>query len=137
MHQRSTITLLLLISVLFSSSCHKEIIDVDLRANRWKVIKIKTDSQHSYVSADNDYFLEFVNETSLIINLTVNHCGGLYEIVSNGEIYIEPLFCTEMCCDTDFAVELSLLLHKMNKYYGLGDELYLEGEGSIVLRCSD
>ena len=42
--------------------------------------------------------------------------------------------CTEMCCDSDFAVTLMQMFPKMNKYFGQGSELIFEGEGKIILK---
>ena len=55
-----------------------------------------------------------------------------YEIINSGNIKISPKGCTEICCDSDFAEDLSQLFPKMTEYYGKGDELIFEGQGEII-----
>lgn len=55
-----------------------------------------------------------------------------YEIINSGNIMISPMGCTQICCDSDFAEDLSQLFPKMTEYYGKGDELIFEGQGEII-----
>ncbi|MEA3479280.1 MAG: META domain-containing protein [Bacteroidota bacterium] len=132
-----SISNLLLITIslgLMGSSCLKEDIHIDLSSNPWKVVKIKEDGKLSYTDTDSTYILRFSNDTEYHLNLDVNVCFGFYEIPDQGKIEIQTMACTEVCCDTAFAEELAFLLPGMTEYYSRSGELYLEGEGKIVLQ---
>ncbi len=116
-------------------SCEKENIDteIDITLNDWKVIKIKKQGELSYLNAAESYIFEFINDTTFTFNLDVNSCGGQYKIISKGNIELGVTYCTEICCDTDFAEDLRQLIPQMTRYYGKGDELIFKGQGEIIL----
>ena len=124
----------LLVSVLLISSCQKEDLDIDLTTNNWKVEKIRRSGQLTYESTDSSYILRFLSDTAYTLSLDVNTCFGQYEILHKGSIEIQAMGCTEVCCDSDLAVDLSLLFPKMTQYFGKEDELHFEGDGKIVLK---
>ena len=111
-----------------------ENIDLDLLENQWEVLKIKSSEQNSFKHTDETYILVFDSESIFSIVLDVNHCTANYEIINRGEIIISSMSCTYLCCDSDFASELSSLLRKTTAYYCSGNRLFLEGEGEIVLK---
>lgn len=123
-----------IVFLIISGSCKKKEICINLTANEWEVVKIKKEGASSYTKAKNSYVLKFTSKQTYSINLDVNECFGAYENRSCGNILIEPMGCTEVCCDTEFAQSLSILLPEMNQYYIIGDELILEGEGVIMLK---
>jgi len=113
-------------------SCEKEDVNVDIKSNKWVVVKMKSQGEPAFTEAGNSYILEFISDTTYTLGLDVNSCFGYYEIINNGNITISLMGCTEVCCDSDFAVDLSQLFPKMTEYYGKGDNLIFEGEGEIV-----
>jgi len=127
------ILLLLPIFVLVGSSCLKEDIGIDLTARDWKVEKIRKSGQLTYTGTDSTYILRFVSEKAYNLSLDVNNCIGTYDIMQKGSVEFQGAACTEICCDSEFAQDLSLLLPKMSSYYARGDQLYFEGDGKIVL----
>ena len=129
------ILILVISSGLLGTSCMKEYSDVDLTSNHWKVVKIKNDGQLTYITTDSTYILRFSSKTEYNLDLDVNICMGLYEVPGNGIIEIQPMACTKVCCDTEFAEELASLLPGMTRYYARGEELYLEGDGKIVFQA--
>ena len=126
--------LLALMAGMMTTSCAKKDIYIDLTSNNWEVIKIKKQGESSYTKTGESYILSFTSENIYAINLDVNNCFGDSEITSNGNIDFSHMVCTMVCCDSEFAQNLSQLFPKMTKYYGKGDELILEGEGKIVLK---
>ncbi|MBA7571827.1 hypothetical protein ES708_13596 [subsurface metagenome] len=116
-------------------SCEKENIDteIDITLNDWKVIKIKKQGELSYLNAAESYIFEFINDTTFTFNLDVNSCGGQYKIISKGSIELGDTYCTEICCDSDFAEDLRQLIPQMTRYYGKGNELIFKGQGEIIL----
>lgn len=127
------IILIALSSLLMLWSCKKEDVNIDITSTKWVVVKIKKQGEASFTKTTESYILEFADETTYTLKLDVNNCFGHYEIINNGNIKINAMGCTEICCDSDFAEDLSQLLPKMTKYYEKGNELIFEGEGEIIL----
>ncbi len=124
--------IILSILIIFSISdwsCTKDnkYIDIDITEYKWEVVKIRK-STFSYNYANEGYILDFLNNNDFSINLDVNTCRGIYDIKGDGLIEFGSLGCTEICCDSDFAVGLSALFLEMNEYYYTKDELYLVGK---------
>ncbi len=115
-------------------SCEKEDIDINLKSNNWVVVKIKKQGESSYSLAKESYILKFISDSILDFNLDVNRCKVKYNIIGNGNIEWKERFCTELCCDSDYAVDLMQLIPKMTNYYGKGKELIFEGQGKIILK---
>ena len=113
-------------------SCEKEDINIDIKSNKWVVLKMKSQGEFTFTEAGENYVLEFESDTTYTLRLDVNTCFGYYEIINNGNIKIGLMGCTEVCCDSDFAEDLSQLFPKMTEYYGKGNNLIFEGEGEIV-----
>ena len=122
---------------LLAISCEKRMVDVDLTANDWKVDKIRSSGQKAYQSTDSLYIFHFNGDGSFYLILDVNTCGSYYEIPNAGNIKFQTVACTEICCDTNFAVDLSALFSKMRSYYVRNNRLHLEGEGEIFLLIQD
>ena len=116
------------------SSCTKKDLDIDLTSSDWKVVKIRNSGQLIYSGTDSTYILRFTSETEYSLNLDVNACVGLYQLTHRGSIAIQPMACTEMCCDSHFAWELAALFPEMTSYYLRDDKLYFQGEGEIILQ---
>ena len=136
MSQKHKFQILLVVALigLTALSCKKENVNVDITSNKWEVVKIKRQGESSYSKAKKSYILEFKSDTTYSFIFDVNDCFGYYEIISNGNIKINAMGCTQICCDSDFAVELMQMFPKMSKYYGRGNELIFEGEGKIILK---
>ncbi len=132
-HSLFVTLLLLLIVGLMGSSCLKEDIDIDLTAEDWKVVKIRKSGQLTFTSTDSTYILRFVSDEDYNLSLDVNNCAGIYNISQKGSIEFQGAACTEICCDSEYAQDLSLLLPKMSSYYTRGGELHFEGDGKIIL----
>ena len=115
-------------------SCEKEDINIDIKSNNWEVVKIKKQGESTYTKTKESYVLEFTSDTTCTLKLDVNNCFGNYEIINSGNIKINPMVCTEICCDSDFAEKLLQLFPKMTEYYGKGKELIFEGQGKIILK---
>ncbi len=114
-------------------SCKKEDINIDIKSNNWEVVKIKKQGESTYSKTKESYILEFISDTTYTLKLDVNNCFGNYEIINSGNIKMNPMGCTEICCDSDFAEDLLQLFPKMTEYYGKGNELIFEGQGEIIL----
>ena len=133
-HSKWLIQVFILSFGLLGLSCVHEDVDIDLTANPWKVEKIRKSGQINFTNTDSTYILRFLNDAEYNLSLDVNTCMGQYQIPNKGDIEIQAMACTEICCDTEFAGDLSLLFSKMKRYYARGDELHFEGGGKIVLQ---
>ena len=133
-HSIYKILLMMISIIVLGTSCMKEDSGIDLTSRDWRVEKIRNDGQLTYITTDSTYILQFHSDTEYNLNLDVNMCMGLYEVPDQGNIEIQPMACTKVCCDTEFAEELAFLLPKMTRYYARSDVLYLEGDGKIVLQ---
>ena len=129
---------LLILSIGFLGlSCEKKDIDIDLRANAWKIEKIRISGQSTYTKTDSTYILRLSGDEEYNLNLDVNTCGGPYEILLKGSIEFQAMACTEICCDSDFAEDLASLFPKMTSYYVRDNSLHFEGDGEIILLRHD
>ncbi len=116
-----------------TKSCQKEDVNIDLQLNNWEIMEVMWSSQSNSAETDSSYIVQFHQDSAVYLQLDVNTCFGKYFISEQGEIEIQGMGCTEMCCDSEFAESLPSLFLKMRKYYALGDRLYLEGDGRIIL----
>lgn len=114
-------------------ACQPESTDIDLTANRWKLVKFKDSNRASFQKAEADYFLEFANDSLFMISLDVNDCGASYALPAQGTIEMDEfLACTKVCCDSDYAEAFGQTFLQMQTYYGQGEELIFEGKGKMI-----
>ena len=114
-------------------SCEKD--NIDITSNKWEVVKIKKQDASDFTKTKESYILEFVNDSTLTLSLDVNTCHGSYNIPTKGNIEIDRMVCTKICCDdSEFANDLSALFPKMTSYHGKGNKLIFEGSGEIVFK---
>ncbi len=116
-------------------SCTGKNTEIDLGSNQWVCLKMKKRTMASYKKAPKPYTLTFINDTTYTLLLDVNACQGYYHILNPGHIDIERMGCTEVCCDLEFAGNLSEVFAKMTRYYTRGDQLVFSGPGSIVFKA--
>lgn len=128
----STLTIAVLSFVLIS--CTEDISLAELQFGKWEVEKIKKAGESSFRKAKNSYFLEFDDDNGFAARLDVNSCYATYQIVSDGHIRFHGLYCTYICCDTEYAEDFARLIRVMTNYSKRGNKLFLEGQGQIVLK---
>ena len=127
--------LIIILSIgLISYSCEKgdKDVSIDLSANEWLIVKSKVVGAKKYDKADNEYVVEFTDDSLFVLSLDVNNCAGYFTILDEGKIIINSPGCTEACCDAKFGEELIQLFPLMTDYYWNGKELIFEGSGTIV-----
>ncbi len=98
----------------------------------WRVISIEATGQ-AVENAAADYILQFGEDGNLSLRLDVNNCGGRFNTFNGGNIDIEPMGCTEACCDTPFAQQLAGLLSEMEHFDIQGRTLTLQGAAGLVV----
>jgi hypothetical protein len=119
--------------VMLGTACTNKDIDLDLSSRDWKVEKIRKSGKLIYTGTDSTYILTFTSGETYGLNLDVNSCSGHYEIPQKGSIGFQPMACTKVCCDTDFALDLATLFPEMNGYFVRDNRLHFEGNGEIIL----
>ncbi len=116
--------------VLFFLSCQKS--EFIKEPSKWKLVKYRVEDR-SFVRAKNNYFLEFMKDSIIKVQLDVNICQFSCKSTTKGHINIQVDGCTYACCDSEYAEGFRSLLPMMSNYYYKGNRLYFEGHGEIVL----
>ena len=129
--------IILSIATILLFSCSKEenlTENVMLQSTEWIVKEYKLETESDSKKMTSEVILIF-KESRISLFLDVNTCGTSYELINPGEIEIENLTCTFICCDSEDGDELSRFLLKMTNYQGNNSKLILSGDdGEIILK---
>ena len=52
---------------LFSQSCQKEDVDIDIKSNDWQVIEVEWDDQSTSEGTDSLYIIQFQSDTTVLL----------------------------------------------------------------------
>jgi hypothetical protein len=66
------------------------------------------------------------------MRLDVNSCGSTYRLENDNNIFIDPVYCTEICCDKTFADSLINILKNVNSFNITGEDLELISPNRII-----
>lgn len=101
--------------------------------NDWQIESLKehTDSIIKYPTAT--YMLTFENKRNYTLYLDVNSCFGKVNFKRNNKIEFESDGCSKMCCGSDFAEKLVVILNKINQYTLNNNILTLSGDKDIII----
>jgi len=124
-------SIILLAALTLTSACLTDN-TAQLLEGGWRVISIQPTGQVSE-NAPADYILQFGADGNLSLRLDVNNCGGQFNTFNGGNIDIEPLGCTEACCDTPFAQQLAGMLSGVEHFDIQGRTLTLHGPAGVVV----
>jgi len=131
-------SLALLISVLLClltvAGCQPESAKPEALLQKWQVVSMRRPNSASQQYPVKPYILQFKKDKSLTFKLDVNNCDGAYTVSQPGQIKIERMAYTEICCDSDIAQELASLLHHVSTYQIQEDILTLKGLGELKLK---
>ena len=100
--------------------------------SNWVMTEVKSGEFESS-SPESDYVLSF-DKPDFSIFLDVNSCGGAFEFLGNGKLNFSGGYCTEACCDSEFATTgLEQLLNGTTySYIGeLSEFTVFEGEDFV------
>ena len=125
-------TFLIAVITLFFSMCNKEPLLNPIVDTSWEVWSITSPNRIYIIISPTPYEINFQKEDILTMSLDVNTCGGTYKVENNTDIHIEPLYCTEICCDKPFADTLLNILPKVNSYKITGEDLELISSNRII-----
>ncbi len=127
-------SLRLILIVMFSTtiiSCSKE--KRTIVENIWQVESIKIHTDSSLKHTTNEYLLQFENKMNYSLSLDVNSCFGSVNFKSNKRVDFKSLNCTEVCCDSDFALSTADILGEVNKYSVIDSKLVFRSENGRVI----
>jgi heat shock protein HslJ len=105
----------------------------EIRSNRWEVNYLRAAEADSNWTAPGDYTLEFPERNQFSLRLDVNTCGGAADFRINSGIRFDGIYCTEACCDSEFAAQLLQLLPKVKQYEWSDEQLVLKGENGLQI----
>ena len=120
------------VMAIFLSTCTEKdhinpIIDTD-----WEVYSITSPDKKYIIISPTPYEVNFQKDNVLTMRLDVNSCGGTYSVDNSTSMNIDPMYCTEICCDKPFADTLLNILPKINSYRITGDDLELISSNRII-----
>ncbi|MBN2664536.1 MAG: META domain-containing protein [Bacteroidales bacterium] len=128
------ISLIFIIAV-FLISCEKPedlTEQINITDFSWSLKSLKENIHN--IDFEDDYILDFSNDSLFQLNLSVNNAGGNYLISKKGEISFldfEPF--TEMCCENDFDKKLLSNLPTVSEYQVLDNDLILKGDNCEII----
>lgn len=91
-----------------------------------------TSQTSSSIISPAPYLITFKNDNIYNMRLDVNSCGSTYKIDDENLIDIEPIYCTEICCDKPFADTLRNVLIIVKSYKITGEDLELIAPNRII-----
>ena len=129
--------------IILSNSCKKDLTnETDIIKYSWKVKSIIIDNKKTKapkktyhgekISNSNAYKLIFNNDSIFYLHASINNLQGKYKISKKGEISIDSIYSTYVCCDNDFDNNLISIISSIISYKVLGNTLILKGESGEV-----
>ncbi len=101
--------------------------------NNWQVESVKVHADSSLTFPVNTYILYFENSKRYHIKLDVNSCSAKVRFRGKNKVDFDAPGCTFICCDSNFAEKIAMLLKQIRKYDLKGSVLILKGEkGEII-----
>ena len=110
--------------------------DTDFLQNEWKVKSIVNNNKRLVVPSvrtlrEEAYVLKFINDSFFHLATNVNYAGGNYQIVSDKNIVISNYQTyTEVCCETDFDIQLLSVFEGVMSYFSTGNKLIFRGDNN-------
>lgn len=87
-----------------------------LLQSTWRLETFNGEAIDHEVYGEQAFVLQFKNGVNYEFSLDVNNCGGSVKADDRGGIKFEMPGCTEMCCDSELAMQISNALSKVEKY---------------------
>ncbi|MCC5915892.1 MAG: META domain-containing protein [Cryomorphaceae bacterium] len=100
----------------------------------WMVERVQLNQASDWQGSPEKYRFEFGTDKSLTVNLDVNTCQTKFESCTCGSMVIDPIGCTEACCDSEFAVQMIEMMKDVDRYDISSEVLVLAGKGKIELK---
>ena len=121
-----------LMAGLLLSTCNKETVTSTIEGTKWKVWSITAPDRDYILISPTPYQVSFNKDNIYNMRLDINSCGSTYKVEDENKISIEPIACTEICCDKAFADTLLNILKRVNSYNISQESLELKSTNRII-----
>ena len=121
------------------TSCEKDELSVaDNFYGDWRVLYLNPAGlfKNNVYPDDSSPRITFNPDGSLLLRLSANSCGGDYVISDVNKLNVAMIYCTEICCDDDFSLQVANLCRQAGSFEINGQnslELHIKGWGIIKL----
>jgi len=125
------------LGVLFAVSCQKIEGPADDIFEKWEVKEFVATETTTYEHDENKpIFITIKEDLTYHLQLETNTCEGLILHISDQSLIFESPGCTEMCCDSPFALRFESMLPYISMYKVTGNtlRLYIKNWGFIECR---
>lgn len=121
---------LILTSIFALAACNK---DKDiLFSNEWIAASI-TQENGDFITPNSDYTLILESKSQFSLRLDVNLCGGKVYFRRQKVNFKDGIYCTEACCDSEFAIALVNNLDKTRNWSIVGNRLMLKNDKGLLI----
>lgn len=118
----------LFVALVLITSCEKDELSV---ANHlygdWRVLYLNPAGLFKNNVYPDDFSprITFNSNGNLALRLSANTCGGDYVISDGNELNVAMIYCTEICCDDDFSLQVANLCGEISSFE-ISDQKSLE-----------
>lgn len=125
---------IILIVLFLWTGCDKKNLPDDLRGIVWKLEGlVRANGNWEPNDAEQEIRFEFLVPNGVRIQLPVNDCGADVVVLTEGQIRLGTVACTEVCCESQYTEDFMAILSQVVSYYVKGKKLYLQGpQGSAI-----
>jgi heat shock protein HslJ len=114
------------------ATCTKEKQPNPIVDTEWEVWSITAPDRIFILISPTPYHINFQKDNIYTMRLDVNSCGSTYTLENESNINIDPIYCTEICCDKAYADTLIRILKDVNSYKITGEDLELIATDRII-----
>lgn len=79
------------------------------------------------------YQLNFINDSTFILNLDINKLVGKYSATQDGTFQVIETKQTDSCCDSENALQLAAVISTTQNYRATQEGITLVGAGEVYL----
>ncbi len=117
---KTTLYALFVLFFLNLISCNKEIKNVT--DNQWIARSVVLEN-NVILTPNETYCLSFESKDQFSLSLDINHCGGEVHFKNKTVEFKSGAYCTEACCDSDFAITLLNQLTQIEQWELIENQL--------------
>ena len=117
---KTTLLALFFLFLLHLTSCNKD--KANVIDNQWIATSIVLEND-VILTPNSNYYLSFESKDQFSLSLDINHCGGEVHFKKNTVEFKSGAYCTEACCDSDFAITLLNQLTQIEQWELIENQL--------------
>lgn len=131
-------TSVLLTGVLFVCSCNQveesPKMQQSLAQSEWVITGYLTPISDEPMVSPAIYQMNFINDSTFILNLDINRVVGKYIATRDGNFQVVETKQTRSCCDSEYALQLAKIILEAQNYRTTQDGVTLQGVGDVFLK---